>query len=171
MTRHRRRQRHGHVVGCVHARPGGFAAGTGVAGFGGDGLPAVQAQLNLPSGVAVDRAGNVLVADTLNDRVRRVDAITGTITTVAGSGTPGFSGDGGNATAAQLNAPAGLAVDRAGNLYIADSFNRRIRKVTPEGGISTVVGEGSPAPVSLLTPAGITIASPAANCAISPSYA
>jgi sugar lactone lactonase YvrE len=81
----------------------------------------------------------------------------GAITTVAGSGTPGFAGDGGTATAAQLNTPSGVAVDRQGSLFIVDSFNRRIRKVTPDGVIATVLGEGSAAPVSLRTPAGITI--------------
>jgi sugar lactone lactonase YvrE/predicted esterase len=131
-------------------------AGDGVAGFGGDDGLATAAQLNTPWGLALDSAGNLYIADSANHRVRRL-APNGTITTVAGSGAAGFSGDGGKATAAQLHTPAGLAVDRQGNLFIADSFNRRIRKVTPDGTITTVVGEGSSAPASLLTPDGITI--------------
>jgi sugar lactone lactonase YvrE len=117
-------------------------AGTGVAGYSGDGGPAVGAQINGPQGLAVDAAGNVFVADNGSARVRRV-APTGTITTVAGTGTPGFSGDGGAATGAQLSGDIkGLAVDTAGNLFIVDSQNNRIRKVTPGGTITTVAGSG-----------------------------
>jgi sugar lactone lactonase YvrE len=106
-------------------------------------------------GVAVDRAGNLYLAEQLNQRVRRVDATTGIITTVAGGGlldtirglstlgsSAGFSGDGGPATAAQLNAPGGLAVDRAGNLYVVDIANNRIRKIDTGGVITTVAGSG-----------------------------
>ncbi len=103
-------------------------AGTGTGGFGGDGGPATSAQLNFPTGVAVDSSGNLFIADTGNDRIRKVDT-SGNISTVAGTGTPGFSGDGGPATSAQLNFPAGIAVDSSGNLFIADAENHRIRKV------------------------------------------
>ena len=105
-------------------------AGTGRLGFSGDGGPAVAAQLRSPYGVAVDSAGNIYIADSLNHRIRKVDS-TGTITTVAGTGEPGFSGDGGPAVATLLNRPGGVAVDGAGNIYIADSFNHRIRILTP----------------------------------------
>ncbi len=104
-------------------------AGTGIQGFDGDGGPAVEAQLNAPSGVAVDAEGAYLyIADTGNQRIRAVDAA-GNIDTVAGTETSGSDGDGGLAGAAQLNAPAGVAVDAEGNVYIADTGNHRIRKV------------------------------------------
>ena len=103
-------------------------AGTGAAGYGGDGGPATAAQLNFPRDVDVDREGNLYIADPNNYRVRKVDTA-GVITTVAGTGTQGFSGDGGAATAARLNRPTGVALDGAGNLYIADENNHRIRKV------------------------------------------
>jgi sugar lactone lactonase YvrE len=118
-------------------------AGNGTAGFSGDGGPATMAQLNNPFGVAIDTAGNLYIADPNNGRIRKITAA-GEINTVAGNGSFGFSGDGGPATSAQLGSPPGVAVDSAGNLYIADSFNHCIRKVTPSGVISTVVGTGSP---------------------------
>jgi sugar lactone lactonase YvrE len=118
-------------------------AGNGNPGFNGDGGPAIAAQLNFPLGVAVDSASNLYVVDTGNERIRKVTP-EGVISTVAGNGTAGFSGDGGPATAAQLDAQDGVAVDSAGNLYIADSFNFRIRKVTAAGVISTVAGNGTP---------------------------
>ncbi len=115
-------------------------AGTGTYGFSGDGGPATGAQLALPSGIAVDSAGNVYIADTNNNRVRKLS--NGVLTTVAGNGgAPGFSGDNGPATAAQLNFPTGLAVDTAGNLYLADG--NRIRKVSG-GIITTVAGTSAP---------------------------
>ena len=120
-------------------------AGTGISGFSGDGGPATDAQLNEPFGVAVDASGNLFIADTSNDRVRRVDGATGVITSVAGTGTAGFSGDGGPATDAQLNFPVGVAVDASGNLLIADSDNHRIRRVdSATGVITTVAGTGTP---------------------------
>src|SRR6185295_5867493 len=97
---------------------------------------------NAPQAVAVDGAGNIFVADTGNNRIRKI-AADGTVTTVAGNGNAGFSGDGGPATAAALNVPVDLAVDGAGNLYIADSVNNRIRKVSPAGVITTVAGGGT----------------------------
>ena len=106
-------------------------------GSGGDGGPAVEARLNSPNGVALDRVGNLYIADTISHRIRRVDA-SGTITTVAGTGTSGYSGDGGPAVEAQLNCPSDVAVDRSGNLYIADRANARIRRVDSSGNIQTV---------------------------------
>jgi uncharacterized protein (TIGR03437 family) len=116
-------------------------AGNGLVSRSGDGGAATSAQLNTPLGVAVDAAGNLYVADSLNNLVRRVDP-KGVITTFAGNGTAGFGGDGGAATSAQLNGPQGLAVDSAGNLYIADTQNARVRKVSG-GTISTVAGSGT----------------------------
>ena len=116
-------------------------AGTGAWGFGGDNGPATQARLHAPSGLATDNTGNLFIADSGNDRIRRVDP-SGTITTVAGTGETGFSGDGGPAVAARLNNPTGIAVDSASNLFIADSWNSRIRRVDPSGTITTVAGTG-----------------------------
>ena len=118
-------------------------AGTGDYGFSGDGGPAVEAQLYHPDGVAVDASGNVYFGDWHCECIRRVDAATGIISTVAGTGRWGFSGDGGPATSAQLNSLRGLAFDSAGNLYIADASNHRIRKVNAAGVITTVAGGGS----------------------------
>jgi sugar lactone lactonase YvrE len=117
-------------------------AGNGTQGFSGDGGPASDAQLNNPSGVAVDSTGNIYIADTSNDRIRKI-TVSGVISTVAGNGNRGYSGDGGPATAAQLSNPSGVAVDFADNLYIADTSNNRIRKVTAAGMISTVAGNGA----------------------------
>jgi len=120
-------------------------AGTGNAGSSGDGGLATSALLRNPQGVAVDGNLNLFIGDRFNHRVRRVDFATGIITRVAGTTTAGFSGDGELATSAQLNDPIGVAVDSAGNLYIADNDNHRIRKVTnpgPGGIITTVAGTG-----------------------------
>ena len=114
-------------------------AGSGASGFSGDGGAATAAQLYLPWGVAVDGAGNLYIADTHNQRIRKVDT-TGTISTVAGTGAWGFSGDGGPAIEALLSYPSGVATGGAGNLYIADSGYNRIRKVDTTGTISTVAG-------------------------------
>ena len=113
-------------------------AGTGESGDGGDGGPAIQATLYYPRGVAVDSTGNLYIADTRNNRIRKVDS-TGTITTIAGTG---FGGDGGPANQASISSPGGVAVDGGGNLYIADSTNHRIRKVDSTGTITTIVGTG-----------------------------
>jgi len=113
--------------------PGGTIstyAGTGTPGFAGDGGPATAAQLSFPQGVALDSAGNLYIADSNNNRIRKVTP-GGTISTYAGTGLQGFSGDGGPAIDAQLWFPVGVALDSAGNLYIADQENQRIRKVTP----------------------------------------
>lgn len=117
-------------------------AGDGTPGTSGDGGAATAAKLNYPTGVAVDKAGNVYIADANNNKVRKVST-TGVITTIAGNGTSGFSGDGGAATAAQLKYPTNVAVDASGNVYITDANNARIRKVTPAGIISTYVGDGT----------------------------
>ncbi|MGV3559001.1 NHL domain-containing protein [Larkinella arboricola] len=117
-------------------------AGTGSAGFNGDGKTAISASLNRPSGVAVDAQGNLFIADRLNQRIRKVDA-SGMISTVAGSGTRGFAGDGGAATSARLADPQNITLDAQGNLFIADSENNRIRKVSTNGIISTVAGNGA----------------------------
>jgi len=116
-------------------------AGTGVAGFSGDTGQATAARVNNPFGVAADSAGNLYIADTANHRIRRVDTA-GVITTLAGTGVAGFSGDTGQATAAQISAPYDVAVDSAGNVYIADVGNNRIRKVDPSGVITTFAGTG-----------------------------
>lgn len=119
-------------------------AGTGDQGFNGDDQAATSAQLHSPSGVAVDGLGNVYIADTFNERIRRVDATTGVITTVAGNGMYGSSGDNLPATSAQLGHPWGMAVDGLGNLYIADYDNQRIRRVDATSGfITTVAGDGT----------------------------
>jgi sugar lactone lactonase YvrE len=117
-------------------------AGTGTAGYSGDGGPAIAASLYTPYGVAVDNSGNIYIADTFNHRVRKVNA-SGIITTVAGNGTAGYSGDGGAATAAKLNEPFRVAVDSSGNIYIADTYNYRVRKVNTSGIITTVAGNGT----------------------------
>ena len=118
-------------------------AGNGVSGYGGDGGPATSASLYQPTGVAVDAAGNVFITDRGNNRVRKVDAATGVITTVAGTGTNGYSGDGGPATGADLAYPTAVAVDAAGDLFIVDLGNSRIRRVDAATGIiTTVAGNG-----------------------------
>ncbi|MBX3163212.1 MAG: T9SS type A sorting domain-containing protein [Bacteroidetes bacterium] len=126
---------------CLHinAQIINTIAGTGTQGFSGDGGQATAAQLNYPSGVATDAAGNVYIIN--EHRIRKVSS-NGIITTIAGNGTGGFSGDGGAATAAQLYNPSGVATDAAGNVYIADVDNHRIRKVSSNGIITTIAGNG-----------------------------
>ena len=126
-----------------------LVAGNGRAGYSGDGRPATSAQLYYALGVAVDGEGNLLIADAGNSRIRKVSP-DGIIATVAGNGTPGFDGDGGPAASAQLNYPQSVAVDGAGDLFIADSLGlgfsdlgNRIRKVSPDGIITTVAGTGA----------------------------
>ena len=137
--------RGGHTVRHL-ARDGSLSvyAGTGVPGFSGDGMAAVGAQLYAPVGLALDAAGNLFIADQGNNRIRRVDAETGRISTVAGTDAIyGFSGDGGPATQARLGLPAGVAIDSRGRLYIADTDNNRVRMVGIDGIIRTVAGIGS----------------------------
>jgi trimeric autotransporter adhesin len=116
-------------------------AGSGTQGYAGDGAAATSAQLNTPVGLAVDKSGNLYIADVDDSVVRRVSA-GGTITTVAGNGSQGYSGDTGPAIGATLNGPEGVAVDAAGNLYICDTLNGVIREVTASGTITTVAGNG-----------------------------
>ncbi|MCD6012474.1 MAG: hypothetical protein K0Q79_2336 [Flavipsychrobacter sp.] len=123
----------------------GFGAGSAAAGaYTGDGGPATAADLNGPFAIAIDASGNIIFADGYNHVVRKVST-SGIITTIAGKPTAGYSGDGGPATAAELNNPVGLAIDAAGNLYIADNHNNVIRMVNTAGIISTVIGNGTPA--------------------------
>jgi uncharacterized repeat protein (TIGR01451 family) len=117
-------------------------AGNGTAGFAGDSGPAISAELQNPWGVAVDKAGNVYVADQTNNRIRKVDT-NGNITTVAGNGTAGYIADGVSAASTELNNPYNVTLDSAGNLYIADYYNSRVRKVDTNGIITTVAGNGT----------------------------
>lgn len=140
-------------------------AGNEQQGFSGDGGPAIRASLSRPNGVAVDAAGNLFIADTANHRVRKVD-LQGIITTMAGNGQQGFSGDGGPATSASLRHPDAVALDANKNLYIADTNNMAIRKVNPANIISTVAGNSTPGfsgdggpgvKASLSFPGGLTV--------------
>ena len=142
-------------------------AGNGTAGYSGDGGPAIGAQLGGPQGVAVDGSGNIYIADHANNRIRKVAAATGAITTVAGNGAAGYSGDGGLATSARLNHPTGVAVDSSGNLYISEGVNNCIRKVAAAAGIITTVagngtagysGDGGPSTsAQLASPQGVAV--------------
>ena len=116
-------------------------AGTGEFGWEGDGVPATSATLTAMSGLATDGNGNLYIADTWADRIRKIDT-QGTIWTVAGTGEDGRSGDGGPALAARLNRPHGVAVDDAGNIYIADTWNHQVRRVDVSGTIATFAGTG-----------------------------
>ena len=136
------------------AQPGGnlfTIAGNGNASYFGDGSPATKGSVNQPEGVAVDPLGNVYVADTLDHAVRKVTP-DGVITTLAGNGNPGYSGDGGPASVAHLNQPRGVAVDAEGNVYVADTGNAQVRKIDPLGTITTVDTGGA-----LSDPRGIAV--------------
>ena len=135
-------------------------AGNGSAGFSGDGGPATKAQLWLPYGVAVDSNGNLFISDHANRRVRKV-AANGLITTVVGNGSVGFSGDGGPATSAQLTGTFSVAADNGGNLFVEDHSSRRIRKVSPDGIITTFAGGGA---------AGLGDDGPATSAQVGPSW-
>jgi DNA-binding beta-propeller fold protein YncE len=120
------------------------AAGTGEKGYAGDGGPAARAQLNGPVDVGFDSAGNLYFSDTFNHCVRRVDARNNVIVTVAGCGEPGYSGDGGPAIHARFNEPYGIAVDKSGNVYVADRHNHCVRRVdAASGNVTTFAGTGS----------------------------
>jgi uncharacterized protein (TIGR03437 family) len=146
-------------------------AGTGDTHFSGDG-GALATTLNSPAGLAIDSAGNLYVSDTGNQRVRKIAM--GLITTLIGDGTPGSGGDGGVAVAAEVNQPAGLAVDSSGNLYLTDSLNNRLRRISANGIVTTIAGTGTPgyggdhgfAPTAQLThPSGVAF-DPAGNIVI-----
>ncbi|HVW10839.1 MAG TPA: hypothetical protein VHC90_19770 [Bryobacteraceae bacterium] len=131
-----------HVVREVSANGAvSTIAGDGFSGFAGDDGPALSAHFSTLAGIAADSSGDVFVVDAGNQRVRKISA-NGTITTVAGNGTAGFSGDGGLATSAELNNPSGIAVDSSGNLFIADTGNNRIREVSASGTMTTIAGNG-----------------------------
>lgn len=132
---------HNHRIRKVIGASITTVAGSGTAGFSGDGASAIAANLNLPSAVAVDAAGNIYIADTNNQRVRKVS--NGNITTIAGSGDQFYAGDSASATAASLDSPTGVAVDSTGNVYVADRHNQRIRQITTAGTISTLAGSGT----------------------------
>ncbi|MBS4098897.1 MAG: fibronectin type III domain-containing protein [Sulfuricella sp.] len=136
---------YGHRIRKVSAATGVIStlAGTGINGYSGDGGAAASAMLNYPIAVRVDNSGNVYIADHWNHRIRKINAATGIITTIAGNGTGAFGGDGGGSTVASLNYPAGMAFDNAGNLYVADVNNHAIRKISTQGIISTVAGTGT----------------------------
>ena len=156
-----------------------IVAGDGGAGFSGDGAAATRTSLNYPDGVAVDSAGNLYVADSYNQRIRKITAATGLISTVAGNNSRGFTGDCGLATSASLDNPTGVAVDSAGNVYVTDYRSFRIRKITAATGvISSVVGNGSygfsgdggaAINASLYSPAGVAVDS-AGNLYIADTY-
>ncbi|MDQ1423698.1 MAG: hypothetical protein QOD72_1196, partial [Acidimicrobiaceae bacterium] len=126
-------------------------AGNAHNGFSGDGGPATAALLNQPTGIAADTAGNLYIADTGNKVIRKISTA-GVITTVAGTGSDGYSGDGGPATAARLRGPQGIAVDAAGNLFIADTGNNVVRAVNTAGVITTVALN-----VQLRQPSGVAV--------------
>ena len=145
-------------------------AGNGTVGYSGDGGTANNAQLNNPSGVTIDGAGNIYIADAGNHCIRKVAANIGVISTIAGNGIAGYSGDGGAAITAMLHNPSGVAVDLSGNVYIADLINNRIRKVTAGSGVINTIagggicpsgsfcGDGGPASLaSLYTPMCVSI--------------
>ena len=134
-------------------------AGNGTAGYGSDGVVSTTTSLYQPSGVVADASGNVYIGDMLNHRVRMVDGSTGLISTIGGTGSAGFGGDGGPATAAQFNRPYGLTLDGVGNLYVADQYNHRVRKINLASGIVTTIlgngtsgssGDGGPATAALI---------------------
>ena len=119
-------------------------AGTGAQGYAGDGSAATQALLNNPFDLAFDPSGNLCFSDTYNHCIRRIDARSGVITTIAGTGDSGFAGDGGPATRARMNQPYGIVIDRSGNIYVADRLNGRVRRIDGGSGvITTLAGDGS----------------------------
>ena len=127
-------------TGIISTIAGG---GPSKSGYSGDAGPAVDCRLNNPMGIAIGDNGDIYIADAGNHVIRRIDAVTGNIVTVAGLGEPGYNGDGGPATAAQLSSPTRICVDNAGNIYIADHGNHVIRKIDPTGAITTIAGTGT----------------------------
>jgi len=142
--------RDNHIV--VRVTPNGalsVIAGNGLEGYSGDGGAAINASFRGPQGVALDRDGNIYVSDIFDNRIRKISSSDGSITTLAGTGQAGFSGDGA-ATANQLNQPRGLAVDASGNLIVADSLNNRIRSISPSGSMTSIVSTGLNTPNSVV---------------------
>jgi sugar lactone lactonase YvrE len=137
--------------GIIHTAVGGGAAS------GGDGGPASAAQLNGPYGAAVDNAGNLYIADSLNNKVRKV-ASDGTITTIAGTGAQGYLGDGGPALQAQFHAPWGVAADNHGNIFIADLYNNEVRKVDASGNLTLYTGTHFPTGLAFDAPGNLYVA-------------
>jgi uncharacterized protein (TIGR03437 family) len=131
---------HGYRVGKIADGKFVTVAGTGIPGYNGDNMPATKAMLGKPAGIALDAAGNLYIADQSNHRIRKV--VNGTISSIAGTGKPGFGGDGGDAMAAALNTPMDVKVDSRGNVYIADMLNHRVRRIDTNGVIDTVAGTG-----------------------------
>ncbi|MGZ3863778.1 MAG: NHL domain-containing protein [Bacteroidia bacterium] len=129
------------VIGTAGAQTISTFAGSGTAGFSGDGTVATSAQLHGPYGTCFDQNGNFYIADALNHRIRKI-SVSGIITTIAGNGAAGYAGDGSLATSAQLNRPTDVAVDNAGNIFIADELNNVIRKINTSGIITTYAGTG-----------------------------
>jgi sugar lactone lactonase YvrE len=160
---------HNHVIRRLSLSTGILTtiAGTGAPGFSGDNGPGISAQFDLPTALALDAQNNLYLTDTGNHRIRRIAAATGLITTIAGNGNQGFSGDNGPATAASIDSPTGLALDSANNLYLADTHNHRIRRIAAATGlITTLAGTGSlgyfgdnaqAASATLALPHGLTI--------------
>ncbi len=145
-------------------------AGNGTQGFSGDLGPATSASIDTPSGLTLDTAGNLYLADTHNQRIRRVDASSGIISTVAGTGQPGFSGDATAAAAATLRLPRGLSLDASGNLYLADSSNHRVRRIDAvTSQIATIAGDGTQAYAGDFNPAVLGSLNSPRAIAMSPS--
>ena len=146
---------HNHRIRRLNLTTGIIAtiAGTN-SGFSGDNGPALSSQLNLPTALATDASGNLYLADTGNHRIRKITSSTGIITTIAGTGTQGYSGDGGPSLSAAVDSPTGIAVDASNNLYLADTHNHRIRKIISSTGIiTTIAGTGLPGFSGDTTPA------------------
>ncbi|MCW3123986.1 MAG: Leucinerich repeat protein-like protein [Flavipsychrobacter sp.] len=138
---------HDHANFCIRRiDPAGIYtkyAGTGLLGHTGDGGPATAATFNDPFGLCIDKAGNLLIAEGDNSVIRKINTTTGIISTVVGKATMGYSGDGGQATAAELNSPSSVKTDTAGNMYIADQLNNVVRRVSKTGIITTIAGNNS----------------------------
>lgn len=136
---------HNHIIRKVDTKTNIITTvvGCGVKGFHGDGKLAIHAQLYGPEGVFIDESGNIYIADTYNQRIRKVDAATGIISTIAGCGEAGYNGDGIKACNAKLNCPSGVVVDKKGNVYFNDYRNDRVRKIDTNGIISTFAGTGT----------------------------
>lgn len=120
----------------------GYSSQAPYGGYSGDGGMATLAELNYPADIVIDKNGNLYIADTYNNRIRKVD-VSGIITTIAGNGSRGYSGDGGAAMVAELNSPTGVAVDQSGNIYVADISNSCVRMVNNNGIITTIAGNGT----------------------------